>query len=102
MTERVKIEVAFATPEKQVLTALLIDQGSTVEDAIAASGIKERFENVDWQGLDFGIWGERCNGDRRLQSGDRVEIYRPLTMDPRESRRLLALSGQTMRRDEPG
>lgn len=98
MAEQIKVEVAFATPDKQVLITLLVDLGSTVADAITASGIKDRFSGRDWRSLDVGIWGETCSEDRRLQVGDRVEIYRPLQIDPRASRRLLAQAGKTMRR----
>ncbi len=71
-------------------------QNSTVADAIRASKLSQRFPDVDFDVLDVGIWGRVVARDHRLADGDRVEIYRPLEIDPREARRQLASLGMTM------
>ena len=50
----------------------------------------------------LGIWGRLVNRDQTLEDGDRVEIYRPLEIDPRETRRRLAAEGKTMGHQEDG
>lgn len=81
------VEVVFALPAEQVLVALRLEEGSTVEDALRASGLYERFPGHDLQGLDAGVWGQVVPRTRRLRNGDRVELYRPLRLDPRDARR---------------
>lgn len=83
MPEILRIEVAWALPQRQRLVALVLPAGSTVGDAIAASGLRDELPAV----LDTGIHGKRCAPEERLRDGDRVEIYRELVYDPKESRR---------------
>jgi putative ubiquitin-RnfH superfamily antitoxin RatB of RatAB toxin-antitoxin module len=64
--------------------------GATVLEAIRASGLLEQFPELDVSSLTVGIWGRPCLLDAGLNAGDRVEIYRPLAMDPKEARRLRA------------
>ena len=96
MTTEIEVEVVFATSERQELVGLKLPPGSTVDDAIRESRLHERFPSQDLSGLEVGIWGRVVARDRLLEAGDRVEIYRPLHMDPREARRRLAAAGQTM------
>jgi len=81
----ITVEVAYALPDHQQLIALELPQGATVDDALIKSGLLESAG----AGLDlrFGIFGQRCERDRPLAHGDRVEIYRRLHFDPMESRR---------------
>jgi putative ubiquitin-RnfH superfamily antitoxin RatB of RatAB toxin-antitoxin module len=102
MAEQLQVEVAFALPEKQVLFPLTVDQGATIADVIAASGLAERFPNESIRALETGIWGRPAARDRCVEEGDRVELYRPLQRDPREARRELAQSGLTMSKPETG
>ena len=97
----ISVEVVFATPERQRLVELDVEQGATVADAIGRSGLADRFSGIDLDALAVGIWGRTVERDHVLRDGDRVEIYRPLSMDPREARRKLAAVGATMgaRRD---
>ena len=90
MTETIRVEVAFALPERQVLIAVDVTQGSTVQQAIDESGIADRFEGMELAGLPVGIWGREVGRDHELGAGDRVEIYRALEVEPREARRLQA------------
>jgi len=102
MAEQIQVEVVFALPEKQVLLALAVDQGATVADVIAAAGLDETFPDESLENLETGIWGHPATRDRRVEDGDRVELYRPLQRDPREARRELAQSGLTMSKPEVG
>jgi hypothetical protein len=94
--ETLSIEVVFALRERQELVTVLLPPEATVEDAIEHSLIQSLFPEWDLADCAVGIWGRRVERDHRLQSGDRVEIYRPLAMDPREARRQLAAQGKSM------
>ena len=90
------MEVVYAEPGQQALVSLSLVAGSSVADAIAQSGLAVRFPTVDLQRLAVGIWGHPVARDQLLEDGDRVELYRPLAMDPREARRQLAEHGRAM------
>ena len=70
--------------------ALELSEGATAIEAIRASGLLERFAELDLSVQAIGVWGRGCALDARLHEGDRVEIYRPLAMDPNQARRLRA------------
>jgi len=82
-----RIEVAYAKPSEQVILTLDIADGSTMEAAIIESGILQRFPEIDLANNKVGIFGKLCKLDQVLRAGDRVEIYRPLIVDPKEMRR---------------
>jgi len=92
----IDIEVAYARPDKQLILPVSVPAGTTIEKAIALSGITQRFPEIDPGKLVAGIFGKRAKLDRILANGERVEIYRPLKADPREIRRQLAEQGKTM------
>jgi putative ubiquitin-RnfH superfamily antitoxin RatB of RatAB toxin-antitoxin module len=94
----IRVEVVFALPELQVLVALELNDGATVAEAIERSGLGQQFPDEAIDALPVGIWGRVTARDQVLADGDRVEIYRPLEMDPREARRQLAQAGKTMRK----
>jgi uncharacterized protein len=81
------IEVAYATPEQQVIIALELPEGATVETAISASGLLQRFSDIDLSQNAVGVFGKVCALNQPLKAGDRVEIYRALQHDPKEARR---------------
>lgn len=91
-----QVEVVFATPAQQVLLSLRVPDGCTLGAAIDVSGIRSQFPDIDFDALATGVWGQRAERERLLRHGDRVEIYRPLRMDPREARRKLAEIGGAM------
>lgn len=85
--ERVSVEVAYCpAPHQLDLTPLQLPQGANVLDAVQASGVLLRHGLVV-EGLSVGLWGRACSLDLRLRERDRVEIYRPLQVDPKEARR---------------
>ena len=100
MTAEIDVEVVFGIPEQQRLVSLRLNSGATVADAIEKSGIAREFADHNLSSLSVGVWGHLAARDAVLSAGDRVEIYRPLQMDPREARRRLAALGQTMRKSD--
>jgi putative ubiquitin-RnfH superfamily antitoxin RatB of RatAB toxin-antitoxin module len=94
--KKIEVEVVFALAERQELVALAIAAGATVAEAIDQSGIAKRFPEQDLSACTPGIWGRVADSNQVLQGGDRVEIYRPLNIDPRETRRQLAAEGKSM------
>lgn len=80
-----KIEVAYALPEEQFLYVEEVDDGCTVEEALAHSTFLQEHPEVNVDKV--GIFGRMVNKDQVLRAGDRIEIYRPLKVDPRDRRR---------------
>ena len=89
----IDVEVAYATPEQQVILALKMPEGATVEHAINASGLLNHFPCCAWADIKVGIFGSVCKLNQLLRQADRVEIYRPLIHDPKEARRQRAAKG---------
>jgi len=86
-SDQMAVEVVYAKPEQQALIALDVPVKATVATAIIASGILELFPELALETLKVGIFGRVTNLGQVLQTGDRVEIYRPLIYDPKEARR---------------
>lgn len=84
---RLAIEVVYALPQASFVRLLSLPRGSRVADAIAASGVCVEHPQIDAGHSDVGIWGRRTGPDELLSDGDRVEIYRPLRVDPKQARR---------------
>ncbi len=91
-----RVEVVFALPERQELVGLEVAEGATVAQAIEQSRLAEKFPGHDLSRCAVGVWGHPVERNRRLRDGDRVEIYRPLQMDPQAARRELAAKGKSM------
>ncbi len=97
--ESLQIEVVFAAAPHDVRSAsLTLPAGATVADALRASHL---LEGMDASALQAGIWGRTAALDARLRDGDRVELTRGLSMDPKEARRL-RYQRDGMRRNKPG
>ncbi|MFM2476343.1 RnfH family protein [Celerinatantimonas sp. MCCC 1A17872] len=84
------IEVVYALPEKQTLLSEIVDEGTTIEQAIAQSGIFQHHPELKGQALQVGIFSRAAKLTDQVQDGDRIEIYRPLLADPKELRKLRA------------
>ena len=87
-----KVEVVYAMPEEQSIVKLELAEGAVVRDAVVASALSERYPAIQVGATPVGIYGEKVQYDTVLRDGDRVEIYRPLEVDPMEARRLRARS----------
>jgi hypothetical protein len=83
----IKVEVVYALPEKQYLRQVKLAQGSTVKQAIEASGLLELRADIDLDKNKVGIFSRPVKLTDEVSEGDRVEIYRPLIADPKELRR---------------
>jgi putative ubiquitin-RnfH superfamily antitoxin RatB of RatAB toxin-antitoxin module len=83
MRARLQVEVVCALARAQEIVALQLPEGSSAGDAVAASGLAA-------EGARLGIGGREVNPRQALRDGDRVEILRPLVIDPKEARRLRA------------
>lgn len=85
-----RIEVACSRAADRVdVVDLTLAPGATVSTALQSCGLLER-AFVDGEAAMVGVWGQRASLDRVLRDGDRVEVYRPLSIDPKEARRLRA------------
>jgi len=85
------VEVAYALPERQLILEFEVDEGCTVTEAIAQSGILGLFPEIDLAKNKVGIFSQICALNKCLETNDRVEIYRGLALDPMEARRQRAL-----------
>lgn len=83
----IQIEVVYALPERQVMLQLSLPPGMTAKQAVKFSEISRLFPEIDLSRNKLGIFGKLVGPDRVLRDGDRVEIYRPLALDPKDTRR---------------
>lgn len=97
-TAVLKVAVAYVGPETQVLRPIEVLPGTTVEAAIKASGVLEQCPEIDLGLYKVGIFGRLVALEQALEDGDRVEIYRPLIADPKETRKRRAEEGKPMRK----
>ncbi|HVE50682.1 MAG TPA: RnfH family protein [Casimicrobiaceae bacterium] len=84
--DTIEVEVAYAGPEGESLTVVRLPAGSAIADAVAASGIIERFGLFE-ASLSYAIFGEGARVSTPLRPGDRVELLRPLIADVKDARR---------------
>lgn len=92
------VEVAYARPEKQVIIPVRVEAGESAEAAIHASGILQRFPEINLSVNSIGIFGKLIKLDQPLRQMDRVEIYRELIADPKEVRKKRAADGKVMKK----
>jgi len=85
--KKILVEVAYAKPDVQVIIPLQVKPGTQLIEAIRLSGILEQFPEIDLDDTKVGIFSKISSPDTVLREKDRVEIYRPLIADPKESRR---------------
>jgi len=83
----IEIEVACASPDKQIVRSLRIPVGTTAREALRRSGLAEEFQSIDFESAPIGIFGEVVPGSYLPRANERIEVYRPLRRDPREARR---------------
>ncbi|MBB5406204.1 MULTISPECIES: RnfH family protein [Paraburkholderia] len=86
MSARLTVEVCYALAAEQALIAVELPAGATLQQAIGASGILQRFPSIDLNTQKVGVFGKLKPLDTVLADHDRVEIYRPLLVDPKVSR----------------
>lgn len=93
----ITIEVAYATPKRQLILSVDVSTGTTMVEAVRASGILREFPEIDMASVKMGVWGktEKDPATRIMQTGERIEIYRPLLIDPKEARKNRASKATT-------
>lgn len=88
MSDTIKIEVAYATPALQKIISVTVPRGTSVFDAACESGIEKFFPEINFEKIDMGIFGKvvKKPKDQEIREGERVELYRPLIIDPKQAR----------------
>jgi putative ubiquitin-RnfH superfamily antitoxin RatB of RatAB toxin-antitoxin module len=81
-----KVSVVYALPERQIVRELELDGPATVKDALERSGLLSEFPEIDSASQPVGVFGGIVPLGTELRQGDRVEIYRPLCVEPKEAR----------------
>jgi uncharacterized protein len=100
---KITVEVAYALPHRQVVLTVELPVGATALQAAQISGIAGAFPDVDLANAKLGVFGQLVAPRHVLREGDRVEIYRPLTADPKEVRKARAERARERRvRNKPG
>jgi len=97
-TDDLHIEIAYATPEQQVILELMVPADSSPREVVLQSNIETYFPEIDKNLCDIGIFGKAIRGEHKLENGDRIEIYRPLLADPKEVRKRRAAEGMRMKK----
>lgn len=94
----ITVEVAYALPNNQLIIPLQVAPETSAEQAIAASGILQKFPEIDLSVNKIGLFGKLTRLETPLRHLDRVEIYRPLIADPKEVRKQRANDGKIMKK----
>lgn len=83
----ITVEIAYALPDKQIILSLQVETGCSIETVIEKSGILEEFPDIDLMHQKVGVFSKIKKLSDPVKEGDRIEIYRPLLIDPKEARR---------------
>jgi hypothetical protein len=84
------VTIVLALPDRHRAVRVEVTPGATVGEAIAASRLLQLEPELRGRALETGVWNRRCSLDEPVRDGDRIEVYRPLTVDPKEARRVRA------------
>jgi len=98
MSDKILVEIAYATPQKQVILECEVESGSRARAVVLGSEIGQHFAEIDLNNCDLGVFGKTVADDYELSAEDRIEIYRPLIADPKEVRRQRAAKGLKMKK----
>ena len=94
----INVEVVYALAERQELIKVKLPEGATVQQAVEASGLLQKYPQIDLPKTKLGIFGKLAKVDAVVRDRDRVEIYRPLIADPKEVRKQRAAEGKVMKK----
>lgn len=92
VSEKIRVEVLFAYPDKYFLKKIELDQPLSVQNVILQSGVLQKYTEIDLRENKVGIFSRPAKLTDLVADGDRIEIYRPLIADPKEMRRKRAES----------
>lgn len=93
-----KIEVIYAQPRGADIARVDLPEGATAQQAVEASGLLQKYPEIDLKKNKLGIYAKLAKADTVLRDRDRVEIYRPLIADPKEVRKQRAAEGKVMKK----
>jgi putative ubiquitin-RnfH superfamily antitoxin RatB of RatAB toxin-antitoxin module len=88
--EHLRATVVYLAPPRHLVLSVAVPAGTCLRDAVAVSGLLEHAPELAAQPLDLGVFNRVRNGDDLVRDGDRIEVYRPLAVDPKEARRVRA------------
>jgi len=97
-----RVEVAYALPQRQELIRLELPAGSTLQQALDASGLLRKYPEIDLAKNKLGIYGKLADPETKLREHDRVEVYRPLLADPKEARKQRAAEAKAAKKKTGG
>ena len=88
MDKKIRVEVAYALPDQQKIVTLHVLPETSMYDAAKASGLEQVFSEINFDQIDMGIFGKVVKDPkaRLVHDGDRIELYRPLQIDPKQAR----------------
>ena len=89
--ELLHVTLCYATPTLEILRDLAVAPGTTIGEAVAASGLLAELPEIDLVTHPVGLYGKKKPLDTVLRKDDRIELYRPLVADPKDSRRRRAV-----------
>lgn len=91
----IEIEVLYALPERAIVRTFRLARSARVVDALRLAAEDPAFAGIDFGAAPVGIYGKPASLEQTLQEGDRIEIYRPLALDPKAARRARAKQAAT-------
>jgi hypothetical protein len=86
----VRATVVYCAPDRQWIIGVEVPAGSSLRDAVVASGLPACVPQLDPAALDLGVFNRPRHPDEPVREGDRIEVYRPLAIDPKQARRIRA------------
>jgi uncharacterized protein len=92
--EGLPVRVAYALPDRQVVVQVRVPPGATVTEVVSRSGLLQQFPEIAARPIVCAVYGRVVGETYAVQSGDRIEILRPLQVDPKASRRQAAARGR--------
>jgi len=84
---KITVEVIYALPNEQDIISIQVSDSCNVKEAIAKSKILQRYPEINLDEAEIGIFSKKCKLTDRLHDWDRIEIYRPLIIDPKQARK---------------
>ena len=87
MSSNINVEVIYALPKEQITFTITVEQGTTAQQAIEASGILAKYPEIELNKNKLGVYSRLIKLDTVMEDGERIEIYRPLIADPKEMRK---------------
>lgn len=100
--QTIRATVVYAQPDRQWVVELALPAGSTLADAVRASGLLEACPELAARAPELGVLHRRLAACTPVRDGDRVEVYRPLRIDPKEARRLRAAGARAAKPNKRG